>query len=855
MSRRIAGSYSLQILRRVVPAARRQDWYAEWEGELAQARAEGHGRVFRARRLLNAAEDAIRLGLRRGIRRPLASFVEGSAQDLRYAVRALVRRPAYVAGAVFALALGIGANTAIFSIVHGVLFHPLPYAEPDRLMLLWGDGSRRGLTTFAGAPPAEFLAWTARASSFTGMAALSNNSVAFTQFDEPLVPLTHVVTENYFDVLGVEPYLGRTFEAGDATGTGVVVVSHRIWQRSLGGDPALIGKTVVLDDEPFVVIGILRPDFYSTHQLPVQPDLWMPTVFAGREQDRATRNNAVFARLKPGVTVAQAQQEMSAIAADAEAEFPESNSGWSVKVTPVRDNTVGAYRQTFGFLLLAVGLVLLIACANVANLGLAHAIERSREVALRSALGAGRGRLLRQMVSEGLVLATLGGGVGVLVAFAALPVLLRLIPGTGAGGSTTIGGLAAVPFLEHVGVNSTVLGFAAVLCVLTGIVAALAPARVAGRQTFLQSFRNLQNVELGYDADRLITLRNSLRIGPDPEAWTSHFEQAAAALEELPGIESASAVSFVPPEFANAPIRFHGPGEAPDAARNPNVVARIVMRGYFETMGIALLSGRTIDQYDTVEAAPVLVVNAEFARRYFGDRDPIGQRIVPELTGTAATLRRFPDMEWEIVGLVANVRGAGTDPAPFPMVYVSAAHLPLPIMNLVARTREAPESMLRPAEQAIWSLGTRMNVYSVETLQQRLGNLMWQSRFAMQLLAIFAGLALILGTAGIYAVLTYTVSRRTQEMGVRMALGADRRDVLTLVIGGGLRMTVLGVVFGTAASLAVSRLLAGLLYGVAPGDPVTVLSVALTLLAVATAACLSPALRATRVDPVDALKS
>ena len=459
-------------------------------GELAQARAEGHGRVFRARRLLNAAEDAIRLGLRRGIRRPLASFVEGSAQDLRYAVRALVRRPAYVAGAVFALALGIGANTAIFSIVHGVLFHPLPYAEPDRLMLLWGDGSRRGLTTFAGAPPAEFLAWTARASSFTGMAALSNNSVAFTQFDEPLVPLTHVVTENYFDVLGVEPYLGRTFEAGDATGTGVVVVSHRIWQRSLGGDPALIGKTVVLDDEPFVVIGILRPDFYSTHQLPVQPDLWMPTVFAGREQDRATRNNAVFARLKPGVTVAQAQQEMSAIAADAEAEFPESNSGWSVKVTPVRDNTVGAYRQTFGFLLLAVGLVLLIACANVANLGLAHAIERSREVALRSALGAGRGRLLRQMVSEGLVLATLGGGVGVLVAFAALPVLLRLIPGTGAGGSTTIGGLAAVPFLEHVGVNSTVLGFAAVLCVLTGIVAALAPARVAGRQTLSSALQD-----------------------------------------------------------------------------------------------------------------------------------------------------------------------------------------------------------------------------------------------------------------------------------------------------------------------------------------------------------------------------
>ncbi len=880
-----------------MPGARRHDWYAEWEGELAQARAEGHGRGFRARRLLNAAEDAIRLGLRRGIQRPLANFVDGAAQDLRYAVRALWRRPAYVAGAVFALALGIGANTAIFSIVHGVLFHPLPYAEPDRLMLLWGDGSRRGLTTFAGAPPAEFLAWTARASSFTDMAAMSNNSVAFTQLDEPLVPLTHVVTENYFDVLGVKPYLGRTFERGDATGTGVVIVSHGIWQRALGGDPALIGKTVVLDDEPFVVIGILRPDFYSTHQLPVQPDLWMPTAFVGREQDRTTRNNAVFARLKPGVTVARAQQEMSAIAADAEVEFPESNSGWGVKVTPVRDNAVGAYRQTFGFLLLAVGLVLLIACANVTNLGLAHAIERSREVALRSALGAGRGRLLRQMVSEGLVLATLGGGVGVLVAFATLPVLLRLIPGTGAGGSTTIGGLAAVPFLEHVRVDSTVLGFAAVLCVLTGVVAALAPARVARRQTLssalqdgsrgsttggragrlrgllvitetavsvvllvgasllLQSFRNLQNVELGYDADQLITLRNSLRIGPDPAAWISHFEQAAAALEQLPGIESASAVSFVPPEFANAPIRFHRPGEAPDAARNPNVVARIVMRGYFETMGIALLSGRTIDQFDTVEAAPVLVVNAEFARRYFGDRDPIGERIVPELSGTAATLRRFPDMEWEIVGLVANVRGAGTDPAPPPMVYVSAAHLPLPIMNLVARTREAPESMLRPAEQAIWSLGRRMNVYSIETLQQRLGNLMWQSRFAMQLLTIFAGLALILGTAGIYAVLTYTVSRRTQEMGVRMALGADRRDVLTLVIGGGLRLTALGVVFGTVASLAVSRLLAGLLYGVAPGDPVTVLTVALTLLAVATAACLSPALRATRVDPVDALKS
>ncbi len=263
---------------------------------------------------------------------------------------------------------------------------------------------------------------------------MSNNSVAFTELDEPVVPLTHMVTENYFDVLGVEPHLGRTFEAGDATGNGVVVVSHGIWQRVLGGDPTLIGKTVVLDDEPFVVIGILRSDFYSTHQLPVQPDLWLPTAFVGREQDRTARNNAVFARLRPGVTVAQAQQEISAIAAEAEAEFPESNNGWGVRVTPVRDNVVGVYRRTFSFLLMAVGLVLLIACANVANLGLAHAIERSREVALRSALGAGRARLLRQMISEGLVLAALGGATGVLLTFAALPVLLRLIPGTGAGG-------------------------------------------------------------------------------------------------------------------------------------------------------------------------------------------------------------------------------------------------------------------------------------------------------------------------------------------------------------------------------------------------------------------------------------
>lgn len=726
---------------------------------------------------------------------------------------------------------------------------------------------------------------------------MSNNSVAFTELDEPVVPLTHMVTENYFDVLGVEPHLGRTFEAGDATGNGVVVVSHGIWQRVLGGDPTLIGKTVVLDDEPFVVIGILRSDFYSTHQLPVQPDLWLPTAFVGREQDRTARNNAVFARLRPGVTVAQAQQEISAIAAEAEAEFPESNNGWGVRVTPVRDNVVGAYRRTFSFLLMAVGLVLLIACANVANLGLAHAIERSREVALRSALGAGRARLLRQMISEGLVLAALGGATGVLLTFAALPVLLRLIPGTGAGGSTTIGGLAAMPFLEHVAVDGTVLLFAAVLCVAAGILAALAPARVAGHQTLssalqegargssagartgrlrdllvitetavavvllvgagllLQSFRNLQNVELGYDAHQLITLRNSLRIGPDPAAWIAHFEQAAAALEELPGIESASAVSFVPPEFANSRIRFYRPGEAPDAARNPTVVMRVVMGGYFETMGIRLLRGRAIGQYDTAETAPALVINAEFARRYFDDREPVGERIIPDLAGSGATLRRIPDTEWEVVGVVANVRGAGIDPAPHPIAYVSAAHLPMPIMNLVARTREAPAGMLKAAEQAIWSLGRRMNVYSIETLQQRLGNLMWQSRFAMQLLAIFAGLALLLGAAGLYAVLTYTVSRRTQEMGVRLALGADRAAVLSLVIGGGLRLTALGVALGTAASLAVSRLLAGLLYGVAPGDPLTALLVAVTLLAVAFVACLSPALRATRVDPVEALKA
>ncbi len=851
-----------------------------------------NGRV--ARRWLDAIEDACRLRAGAGILAPFAAALRGTGQDVRYAARALARRPSYVAAAVLAFGLGIGANTAIFSVVNGVLLHPLPYEDPEDLVVIWSDGARRGLGR-AGTPPADYLEIRDSTTTLSGIAGLSNNSLGFSERDEPLVPLTHAVTPNFFDVLGVDAAYGRTFAPGEDAADRVVIVSHEIWLQALEGDPQAVGRSVVLDDQEYVVIGVMPADFYITHQLPVQPGLWIPTTFVGQTGNRQSRAMLMYGRLAEGETVASVTEELEVQALAREEQFPATHTGWGVSVVPIRDNAVGAYAPVLGFMLLAVALVLLLACANVANLGLGQAVQRSSEVALRCALGAGRTRIVRQLVAEGVLLGLGGAVVGILVGALALPWLLRMIPGVG-GGSSSVGGAAAVPFLDDVSIDTTVLLYAIGAALVTGMLAGLAPTRMVrpgalesalragGRNlagarstvmrhglvvaeaaiavilvvaalTTLQSVRELSAIHLGYDADRVLTVRNSIRVGMDREVWRTHFEEARAAITEIPGVQTASGVNFVPPEFPNSTIGFHLADEIPDPETAQRVVFRLVLPGYFETMGIPIVDGRALDQTDEADGAPTVVVNRAFQERFLPATSSLGETLVPDTTGMAFPMPGLGGVSREIVGVVGNVRPAGQDPAPMPIVYLPFLQHPIGIMNLVARTEGEPTALSAEVQRAVWQLGRKMNIYNVEALDDRVGNLSWQPRFVLLLLGMFAVLAAALGAAGVYAVIAHAVAQRRRELGVRAALGATRTRLLTSVLRSAITPTAFGLAIGILGSYATSRWLSSLLFAANGVDPLVLGAVAIGTLVVACVASLGPAWKASAADPVETLRN
>jgi len=803
---------------------------------------------------------------------------------VRLAIRSLVRRRTYSAIVILILGLGIGANAAIFAVVDAVLLRSLPYDHPESLAVVFADGTSRGQSARIAITPGAFADWRAQAGgAVESVAALRNVSPRITSLDAPVVPLTHAVTANYFDVLGSKPFVGRAFLSGeDAPGRDdVVMMSYALWQAKFGGDRSILGRAIDLDGRPHTVVGVMGPDFYSAHIFNVQPDLWIPQPFEIEREDRTTRDLLVYARLRPGQSVAAAQAALRTIVARVAQAHPATDDGWSVSVVALRDHVVGGFTRIAALALAAVGLVLLIACGNVANLALARGAERTGEVAIRTALGASRGRIAGELLIESLVLAAMGGAAGALVAVFGIPAIVHFIPAS-----------AGVPFLDRAAVDIRVLLFALGISIGCALVSAVLPARQAGRVDVVEGLRYagrgspfssarrwrqllvaaevalavvvvagaaltartlvaLERVPAGFDAPRIAKLRTSLRGDTlaSPAAKVAHFEELQRRLATIPSVARVSAVSFEPPTPAVqiAAVRLRLPGEPENAPAPPTAVLRIVLPDYFETMGIPLVSGRGVTRDDRADTTRVAVISAATAKRYFHSTDPIGR------TFSVDGSRGGP---LQVVGVVGDVLTEGTDPSPQPAFYVPYAQSPLPVMTVVMRVPQGDAAApLREAERIAWSISPYTNVYAVKTMEAWLEEQNWRVRFNAAVLGCFAVLGAVLAAAGLYAVVSYTVVQRRAEIGLRKALGASAGAIVADVARGALPTVIAGVLAGDAAAVGLTRLMRGMLYGVSPGDPVTLAVVSIAMLVLALAACAGPALAAARVDPQLALRS
>ena len=801
-------------------------------------------------------------------------------RDLVYGLRLLRRNPGFYLLGVAILSLGIGATTAIFSLIDGVLLNPLPYRDADRLAVIWSDFSRLRGNARALTAPALYFDWRERSHSFAEMAAFVNGNRTFTAFDQPVTPFTHEVTPNYFEVAGVRAFRGRTFLADEGLPgkDNVAVISDSLWRSVFGGSESTVGASVELDGRSVRIVGIL-PGAYRppNNGITRQPELFVPASFDKQRMERLSRSMVVIGRLKGGVSMAQARAEIAAITTRIVSETPDGATPPTAQVNAIRDDMTGEYRRPFFLLQAAVGIMLLIACANVANLLLARYSARGYEFSVRAAIGASRGQIVRQLLAENLVLSGMGAIGGVLFATWSVRPMLALVPAA-----------AGLPFADQVHVSPLALGVALALSLLSSIAFGLAPARTVSRAgatlvessrsrtagpssalwrnvliageiglslillasagLLVQTFVHLSRESWGFEPANVLTLRNSLRgeAYRTESAQRNYFDAAVRKLREIPGVESVSAVNFPPPIGPYAPARFVPAGHAAGPGRDPAATVLTVLPDYFETLRTPILSGRSISASDTADSAPVVVISQSVAKRDFPNGDPVGQ----SLRFTGADRR-----DWRIVGVAQDIRGQGLNrEAPDVLYLPFAQKTERPTMSFVIRTRVAPRSIATTAERSLWSLGKLMNVYAVGPLEEALSDSYWQSRFTMSLLAIFAGLALLLAAAGVYGVMSYLAVQRTQEIGIRIAIGASPSDVVWLVTNQGLRAAVAGLVAGITGYLAISRLLAGQLFGVSAVDPLTLLAAALGLMFICLAASAVPAFRAARVDPLRALR-
>ena len=811
-------------------------------------------------------------------------MMQGLIQDIRYGIRMLVKSPAVTAVAIIALTLGIGANTAIFSVVHAVLLRALPYAEGDRLAIVWenrksGKGNPQNVINLG-----NFFDWKEQNSVFSDMAAFFDQNTNLTGDGEPEEVPAQIATTNLFSLLGVTPIKGRTFapDEGREGQPRVVVISYDLWQRRFGGDPNIIGRKIALNNQPSEVIGVLPPDVgwyvQKGSMINRPPQIWAPWQVSNELRQRQGRFARAVARLKPGVTLEQAQNEMNVIGARLEQQFPEFNARWGVTVVPLATQFTGEVRKPLLILLGAVGFVLLIACANVANLLLARAASRKREIALRAGLGASRWRIARQLLTESVLLSTFGGILGLLLAWWGTKALLALSP-------------PELMDLRGTSVNVPVLLFTGGLSLLSGVAFGLFPALEASRfdisaplkesgkgvsggtrsqrvrsvfvvaqvamalvllvgaGLLMKSLSRLQSVEPGFDANNVLTMRVNLpsrKYDTDPKRL-NFFKQAIEQIRTIPGVELAGAINTIPfgGPHSGTRIQIEGQPKRP-AGQELGTGVCVTDVNYFQTMRIPLKRGRLFTQQEALEMRHVVVVNEAFARENFPGQDPIGQRVTIDM--------KDDNQPSEIIGIVGDNKHKGLDSEVEPMSFWPHAELVYPAMTLTIRTHGDASSVASGARNVIHQLDSDQPIGEVITMNGLMARSVARSRFNSLLLAIFSAVALVMAAVGIYGVMSYAVLQRTHEIGVRMALGAQRGDVLRLILKQGIVLASTGVLVGLAGSFGLARVISTLLFDVAATDKMTYAAVAAGLFAITFVASYIPAWRATRVDPLVALR-
>jgi putative ABC transport system permease protein len=801
--------------------------------------------------------------------------------ELRVAFRSLARTPGFTIVVVVTLALGVGINTAIFSVVNGILLRPLPYLEPDRVVTLWESNPQLDIAQDqVGA--ATFTDWAERSRSFAALGAYSLQTYLVGGVDEPRQIPGARLSPAVFDVLQVRPDLGRVFapEESQPGNEFVALLSHRLWVRQFGGDPDVLGRSLILDGAPYTVVGVMPAGF----QFPPgasDVEVWTPlTISAQMFPVRAMRVYYVVARLAPGVSLEQARREMDGIGLAIATENPESNRGWGVDVTPALQQVVGDVPRLLAVLAGASALVLLIACVNIANLLLVRSARRKKEFAIRAALGAGRGRLLRQSVLESFALTFTGGLAGVFLGVAGVSALKAVLP-------------PDLPRLEEIGVDAGLLGIAVVLSVVAGAVFGLLPALRAMRPDLhdvlqeegrggsggrgarhllnalvasqvalafmlllgagvpIRSMANLLSVDPGFRTEGVLTVALALPRNkyPDRESQIAFYNDLVDRVATIAGVVEASMVSALPMSTLgndfDLPIEIFG-RDAPTMAERPRAGYRAVMPGYFEALDIPLIRGRLFDRFDRDEGRPVMVINQTAERLLFPGEDPIGRFLGVPMAGRI-----------EIVGVVGDVHHNGLDAEVIPEVFVSYMNFPLRDTHLVVRLADTGDLTVvtEAVRRAVHVLDPALPLARVATLDQLVSESLTRPRFNMALLAGFAGCALVLAAVGIYGVVSYSVVQRSREIAIRMALGADAGSTFRLVVGQTLVFVGLGGIVGLSGSLAAARALRGLLFGVSPLDPLSILGVVAGLAALGVAAATVPALRAARITPVQELAS
>jgi len=811
--------------------------------------------------------------------------MESLLQDLRYAVRSLRKRPGFSLVVIFTLALGIGANTAIFSVVHAVLLSPLPYREPEKLVVLWAKNTKLSLTQQPVSYP-NIVDWQAQNQVFEHLAAVRGESFSLTDRDEPERVSGLRVSANVLSLLGVKPALGRDFlpteEQPDKAS--VALVSYGLWQRRYAGNPQLIGQALTLDGKSYQVIGVLppwlkHPGLVLASSSSASADVWIPLIPAANEQNRGFANMRVVARLKPEVTLARAQAEMDTVTGRLEQQYPNLNTNLRADVIPLHEHLTGRVQRALWILLGVVGCVLLIACANVANLLLARAASRQAEMAVRTALGANRWQLIRQLLTECMALSLCGGLLGLLLAYQGVALLTSLSANS-------------IPRVEEIGISKEVLLFTLLISVLTGIIFGIVPAfqssriqlvealkegkkgaagglrhrrllgalvvveialalvLLTGAGLMMRSFRSVIEVDPGFDPRNVLTLSAPLPSASykDQAQQLQFYERALAKIQALPGVQAAAG-TFRVPLTTLATVTFTVQGKPVPVGQAPSADYRAVSFDYHRAMGIRITKGREFNERDQLDAPDVAIVNEELARRYWPGEDPIGKRLQ---VGTELTRWR------EVVGVAANARltslEANADPAiyaPFPQNSWPNA---LRISSIVVRGSSDPRSLIPTIRQELRSIDPSLPITQIRTMDEIIAASLSQRRFNTALLAVFALIAGVLAAIGIYGVMSYTVTQRTHEMGIRMALGAQASDIIKMVTGDGAKLALLGIGVGVGAAIITTRLMASLLFSVGATDPLTFVVMALLLAAVTLLASYLPARRAAGTDPMTALR-